>query len=552
MTDKGQDIPRTPEEWDKGIRDKLDATLRKFIELDDDALRVRVKKDFARIAERRDRIIRDLGEEDDRLTGPEDREAVQRVRRLRMRALLPDRVAGIVIPNFLAPARARAIVRFTGNRADLEALGLNVRARAQDVFTVTGTRSQLHALALEPACRRLRAPRILTPTVDDAAEQAEVYDVHDPRPLNPTGYRGDGTAVGIVDGPLDITHHGFRDPAGTHGTRVPYYWVQTPHIQNAAGDTVTPAAVPGQTPEQWYLADPTVRPDFTGLDYGRLYTQADIDTALGLAGGPYGDGANEICCEPTKTNEHGTHVAGIAVGSGHVQNWATAPVRIGAAPEASIIHVRKLWVTNDVNLDESYEDAILDAIDFCMRAAAFENLPISVNVSSSTTLGPHCGTTDFDQARDNLLNSFDLRSIVTTPGNENSENAYRTASIAAGASDSFTLSPIKYNDFAVYLEIRYSGPELEYQITYSGNSSGRRSAGQDYSGTLSGKDIEAERDAETAHGFRGIRMYFDEADIGDNFTIDLQNPDPAQAAEYHAWVGFKGNLGQLTGQARTS
>jgi subtilisin family serine protease len=558
MADTDQRIPRAPEEWAKEIRDKLDGTLRRFIEIDDDALRELVEKDRARIDEVRESMARELGPDERRLASPEDREALRRVLRMRRSGLLPGRIPGILVPGPIKPAKARAVVRFAGNRGDLEALGLDVRARAQDVFTVAGTRAQLHALALEPACRRLRAPRVMRQTVENASTQAEIVDVQAPRPLNPTGYRGAGTAVGIIDSPLDVTHHGFRDPTGAHGSRVLYYWVQSPHVLDASGNPVAPAAAPpGQTPEQWSTADPTHRPDFTGLNYGRLYTQADIDTAIGLAGGPYGTGANQICCEPTDTEEHGTHCAGIAAGSGHVTNWATAPVHIGAAPEAAIIFVCKQWLwTAELDLDATFEDSVIDGMDFCLRAAAFENLPIAVSTSLATNWGPHNGTTDFDQARDNLLNSFDLRSIVTASGNDDNDDGYRAGTVGGGATETFTLTASLTNSlgmaiiYPIWLDIWYDGPELDYRISFSGNSSGWRTVGQDYNGTLSGVDFEIERDIETAQGLRGIRLYGEYPTTGDVITIDLRNLHGSDAANYHAWVGIQGPSGTLSGSSQ--
>ena len=60
---------------------------------------------------------------------------------------------------------------------------------------------------------------------------------------------------------------------------------------------------------------------------------------------------------------------------------------------------------------------------------------------------------------------------------------------------------------SVWLDIWYIGPELDYRITFGGNNTGWRTAGQDYNGTISARDIEAERDIEAGGGLRGIRIY---------------------------------------------
>ena len=465
------------------------------------------------------------------------------------RLQLPRHLSAVVaLPS--KALRIRAIVHYTGNRQDLEALGIQVRAQAQDIFTILATRAQITQLAGQPACRRLRTPRLMGPVVEQASAQAEAAAVHDPRPLNPTGYQGAGVLVGIIDSVLDVTHNGLRDPAGTHGSRVRYYWAQSTHTQNpATGMPVAQANPPGQTPEGWGAADPMVRPDFSGLDYGRLYTRAQIDTALGLAN-PYGTGNDQICCEPTRTDEHGTHCAGIAAGSGHEANWATAVNHVGAAPQASIVYVRLATLPGALDTGATFEDALLDGMDFCMRAAAFENLPIVISVSQASNFGPHNGSSAFDLARDNFVNSFDRRSIVFAAGNDNDRDGYRRGDVAAAGTQTFTWTHRRGDGFASWLDIWYSGPELDYRIAFFGADSGWRTAGQDFDATINLRDIEAERDIEPGGGLRGIRIFVAAANIGDVFTIDLRNPHAADTASYHAWAGLQGWWGDLSGATR--
>ena len=471
--------------------------------------------------------------------------------------LLPPRKLVALVPGRFRYLRIRAIIHFTGNSSDLEAMGIQVRSQAQDIFTITGTKKQLAELVNRPSCLSLRSPRMLLPAVEEASGQAEVDVIHAPRVANPTGFRGNGILVGIIDSPLDVTHHGFRDPAagGTHGSRVLYYWVQSAHIQNAMGQTIDQATPPGQTPEQFFNAATAVdpRPDFTGLNYGRIYTTDFIDTAIGLAN-PYGTNNNQICCEPTKNNEHGTHCAGIAAGSGHVTNWATNPVHEGAAPEATIIHVRLERLPSSLDTGGTFEDALIDGIDFCLRAAAFHGMPVVISVSQVSNFGPHNGSTDFDQARDNLVNSFNNRTIAWAAGNDDSVDGYRQGRVSSGNStDNFTLTVRRSGGWGaiiitpVWLDIWYTGPELDYRISFGGNNSGWRTAGQDYNGTVSGRDIEAERDIETSGGLRGIRIYVENAQTNEVYTIGLRNTHSSQDADYHAWSGLQGWWADLSG-----
>lgn len=548
-----KNIPFGNKEFEIGVLHKMDSSMVRLLKMSDDEIRKESSNYRKKLESKKERIEKDIG----RLPSTAnvwDRRAVARVKKLHRSDLLPPRDLVAVIPDEMETVRIRAIVHFTGSRADMEGLGIQVRSQAQDIFTIIGTRKQLRDLVPQPACRRLRSPRMLFPTVEHASAQNEIADIHNPRPLNPNGFRGDGVLVGIIDSPLDVTHHGFRDPdtAGTHDSRILYYWAQSTHTQgvDAGGNpiTVAQATPPGQTPAQFTNAAPvgTPRANFVGLNYGRLYTNDNINTALTQVN-PYGTGNNQICCEPTDTDEHGTHCAGIAVGSGHVTNWTTNPTHVGAAPEATIIFVRsERLIQGAIDLDATFEDAILDGIDFCLRAAQFHNMPIVISVSKGSNWGPHNGSTDFDLGCDNFLNSFNNRSIVFAAGNDNNDSGYRKGNIAAGNNiDNFTLTAGR--NTPMWLDIWYTGPELDYRISFGGNNSPWRTAGQDYLGAISGQDIEVERDIESGGGLRGIRIYMEDANLGNVYTIDLRNPHASQAVNYHAWSGLQGWWADLSG-----
>ncbi len=530
-------------ERDERVLQKLDGGLRRLLPMTDDEIVKAVEVHEARLAEKI-RDVERLAEILPPTATDEDRRAVLRLQRLHRAQLLPHPVLGAVVIDKVKPVpiKVRAVVHFTGNRDDLIAMGLEVCAWAHDIFTVVGTKKQLADLAAQPATLCLRLPRLLLPTVEDATAQAEISAVHQPRPVNPTGFQGQGVIVGIIDSALDVTHHGFRDPGGVHGTRVLYYWVQDPDIPNPVG----------QTPEQFHLANPATTPNFTGLNYGRIYTEANINTALGLAGGSYGTGANQICCQPAIA-EHGTHTTGIAAGSGHENNWATPPVHIGAAPRATIIHVCYRWSYANAQ-SGVFEDDVINAIDFIFRAALFHNMPVVVSVSLGTNLGPHNGASMFDQARDNLLNSFQNRSIAWSAGNDNNENGFRRGTIAHAATETLTLTPTNMGlgDPPVdrWLDVWYLGPELEFQVQCGAAASSWCAAGVEFHGTLSGYDIDVDREVELGDGLRSIRLYVEDARSADAWTIRLRNPHASDPAQYYAWTGAQGWWADLNGASQ--
>ena len=295
---------------------------------------------------------------------------------------------------------------------------------------------------------------------------AEIDQIHN------VGTRGNGIIVGILDSPLHVRHHAFRDPSGTqNNTRVKYMWVQDPDS----------ATAPGQTPEAYFqdVANHPGSPDFTGLNYGIIYDEAAINTALGLTN-TYGTGTNQIAKHPSATeSEHGTHTTGIAAGSGNLDNWATTPVNVGSAPLADIVHVCYRFSVANVQ-GGIFEDDILNGLNFILRIANHSGQAVVISNSYGGNLGPHNGQTDFDQARNAILDSFLGRSIVYSAGNDNAiwdlsagkyvdMMGHRKGSVAAATTETFTFTPTLTDN---WLEIWYAGPDLDIRIDHGTNNTG--------------------------------------------------------------------------------
>lgn len=524
------------------ISRKLDPGFRHLLRLEDEEIRDLVLQDVARLREAQQKIAQEFEPLAKNARG-EDRKAIARVCRLREKEVRSNPRIQPVIHRHLTPieprlpVRARGIVRFTGNRRDLESLGLEVRSQAQDIFTVTGSPDQLLALAAQPACMRLRSPRLFYPLLDKACPQAELDLARQP----PYDLSGNGVLVGIADGALDVTHHGFRDtlPTGTHGSRVLYYWVQEPSMTYLHPDA------PGKTPEQWYLDDPSGRPDFTGLNYGRLYTRAHIDSALQLPN-PYGTDEDQIC-RPPDVLEHGTHCAGIAVGSGHESDWTTPPTYIGAAPLATLVYVCLARHPGSLDHDAASEDDLLDALDFLFRVADYEQMPISISISQGTNFGPHNGSSEFDHARDNMLNAYQGRFMAWAAGNDNDKYGHRTGEIGPEATESFTIEATGRGH--MWLDIWHDGPdELECRVTWEDLNSEWCRAGRDLRATLGDTVVEIGRDLDSGGDLRGLRLFFDEPDCLQPYTIELRNLNTGEIT-YHAWVGSKAEWAVLSGSS---
>lgn len=512
---------------DPVVRKKLDGRLRRLLEAS--------PEDLKRQLEREVRGKRGPGKKarDDRRASILDALAAfskERAVSMKPPGLVFDpSLLGKLLPHLL---RVRVLARFGGNRADLESLGLEVRTQAQDIFTLEGTLHQIKQLALQPATFSVEFPDPVDPTVEEAAEQGEVHDVHAPRPTNPAGYRGNGVIVGITDGPLDVTHLTFRETGGANATRVLYYWVMDPQILDAAGAPADPAGVvPGLSPDAFHAANPA-SPDFTGLTDGVLYTAADIDAAL-AGGTTYGDGANQICLEP-RVEEHGTHVAGIACGNG--EDGSGVVTHVGAAPESDIVMVStRSWNTGN----------LIDAFNFIFAVGNFLGRPVVVNTSQGGNWGSHTGESTTCQARDNLVNSFDERVLTQAAGNDNNDLGFRTGTIAAGGDDDFTVTSTDPADPRnIGVVVWYRDPELRFRVGIGGAWCLWQNPGDDWDGALSGYDIDATRESEG--DWIGIKVKVEDAEQGDPLEVELENPG-ASPVVYYAWTCSSGNRADLSG-----
>lgn len=161
---------------------------------------------------------------------------------------------------------------------------------------------------------------------------------------------GKGVLVAVIDSGIDYAHPDFRREDGT--TRILELWDQT------AGQ--------GTPPE--------------GYHTGTLYTEAQINEAL-----------KQLRTEeryrivPSRDlSGHGTHVAGIAAGNGRASGGRNR----GIAWESSLLVV-KLSQAEVSNSDGTAR--LMEAVDFCIRAAIRRGMPLSVNISFGNQFGAHNG-----------------------------------------------------------------------------------------------------------------------------------------------------------------
>lgn len=204
-------------------------------------------------------------------------------------------------------------------------------------------------------------------TTDSARSQTNVEKVYTPTNHLQSKYTGEGVVVGIIDIGFEYGHPNFYDSTGNI-YRVKRVWEQNTN---------------GTHPQ--------------GFNYGRELTSKNSILA-----------AN--CSEQDET--HGTHVAGIATGSG----GTISPRKYrGMAPLSDIVLVAT----------KGYITQIYDGINYIYQYASSVNKPCVINISWGSTYGSHDGTSSFDRQCDSYTTLHPQGLIlVGSAGNSGSDSLH--------------------------------------------------------------------------------------------------------------------------------
>ena len=243
------------------------------------------------------------------------------------------------------------------DRKGLENLGVMINTLAGDIWSVKIPLASLEGLKDIRGLEYVEVDGRIGQRLDKATTESKVKLVQ-----AGTGVRrkclGDSVVIGIIDNGFDYTHPTFYDTTGTR-LRILRVWEQ----DNTAGP----------------------KPD--GFNYG---TEIVGSAAL-------------LSKKTSGAGNHGSHVAGIAGGSGNLTPGAQYR---GVAPDADLIFVDY----NDVS------SVITDGINYVFQQAAKLGRPAVANLSLGSHIGPHDGTSLMDQAIDNLVGQG--RIVTGAAGNE--------------------------------------------------------------------------------------------------------------------------------------
>ena len=282
----------------------------------------------------------------------------------------------------------KLLVRFSDSTAldAIRAAGGKVNSVLGNIASVEIAATALGSLAAIDAIQYMEAEKPVPARLNFSVPSTRANLLRTGVMPSLSGATGAGVIVGIVDDGLDFRHMDFRNPDGS--TRLLGLWDQ--RVSGAAG---SPPA---------------------GYSYGGECTVKMLNDALNG-----GDG----CTQPS-TGNHGTHVGGIAAGSGQQTGNGQTPYRfVGMAPKADILAANSIAGGTGSN-------AVVDAVAWMKAKAAAAGKPIVINLSLGSYFGARDGTSNYEQALSNAGAAGVV--LAAAAGNEGSDKIVATGQISAG------------------------------------------------------------------------------------------------------------------------
>jgi minor extracellular serine protease Vpr len=227
-------------------------------------------------------------------------------------------------------------------------------------------------------------------------------------------YTGTGVIVGIIDNGFDYTHPNFKDSNGN--LRIKKVWEQS----STTGNSPSPFNYGSQ-----FIGSPAI--------LNKLF---DI------------------------TNEsHGTHVTGIAAGSGN----GNPSLLKGMAPDADIILVSRGGDLSGEIAGTSNSTKLVDAINYIKNYANSVSKPAVINMSFGTNLGPHDGTDLLSKS----LNAFSTNQgliMVKSAGNDGAAKKH-AVNVFNGNQTKFILNTMNIGESKIDIWGDNQGVNSAFDVT---------------------------------------------------------------------------------------
>ena len=264
------------------------------------------------------------------------------------------------------------IVKYNGNLTELEAKyrNLTVTELLNEYAVVTIPESEVKQFAAEDQVEFVEKPKRLYFELFSSKSYSCINPVQQGVD-NPYNLFGTGVIVAVIDTGIDIVEDTFRNADGT--TRIMEIWDQT-----------LPPTEENPAPYNFRI--------------GATFTRDQINAALET-----GDRSriNELV-PSVDAQRHGTSVAHIACGNS------------GVAPRADIIVV-KMGLAGEDSFPRTTQ--LMMAVDFVIRRASDQKIPVSINLSFGNNYGNHTGSSLLETYLDDITNYW-KNCICVGSGNE--------------------------------------------------------------------------------------------------------------------------------------
>jgi subtilisin family serine protease len=271
------------------------------------------------------------------------------------------------------------------DKASVEIIGVKLNTEAGNFFTALIPINSLENLFSVEGLLKIEIAEKVHSTMDSARTLTNVNQVHSGTGLS-QAYTGNGVIVGVIDEGFDYTHPNFKI-VNTSQPKISRVWEQV----NTSGSAPL------------------------GFNYGTGFL-----------------GATDILNRMRdKVNQsHGTHVAGIAAGTGGISSNSNLR---GVAFDSELVFV----AMNSSPTNQQF----LDGINYIFNYANQVNKPTVINMSWNGQVGPHDGTSNFDEMCDNLVGNGKI--LVGSAGNNGSDLLHLGKTFSS--SSNTLLSFVKFN-----------------------------------------------------------------------------------------------------------
>jgi len=298
--------------------------------------------------------------------------------------------------------------------------------------------------------------------------------------------RGAGVIVGIVDTGIDWRHKDFKFENGS--SKLLFLWDQTRS---------------GIPPHEFA--------------YGTEWTRSQLEAGL---------------CDSKDQTGHGTHVAGIASGTGK-----SIGRYMGVAPDSSLVIVKSGMMTRKGWRFRWPE--VIDGVNYIWQKAKALGKRAVVNLSLGSNSGGHDGMSSIERVLDRLTSEGIV--VVVSAGNEGIRGAHAQGNLARDQTTTLTVIPTVDED-EIYLEIWYSASD-EMNISL------KCPDGQILNGSTSSSGFSTPRgtihiaqDSSGSGKAWRIMAVSSTNMTEDQWTVTLQGSSLSRPAEWDAWLSTKGKF----------